>query len=385
VKKDGWEIKRLGEVCEVIAGQSPSGKHYNSEGIGTPFYQGKKEFGDKFLGNPTTWTTQITKIAKKGDILISVRAPVGPVNFTDNEICIGRGLAGIRCNTRLNREFLFYQLLFLQKEIAGKEGAVFPSISKSEIEALSISVTTLPEQQRIVGILDKAFDDIATAKANAEKNLTNARELFDAWLNSVFSQRGDGWVMRRLSSVAQHSLGKMLDKSKNKGELKPYLRNLNVRWFSFDLSHVLKMPFQPQEVEKYTAQKGDVMICEGGYPGRAAVWNEDYPVYFQKALHRVRFHEPAYGKWLMYYLYAQDKSGELKRHFSGTGIQHFTGEALAQFELPLPPQSALHKLLENIEYLFAETQRLESIYRQKIEALDALKQSLLHQAFSGAL
>src|SRR5207244_9041975 len=140
--------------------------------------------------------------------------------------------------------------------------------------------------------------------------------------------------VKKIGENAKHSLGKMLDKAKNKGEPQLYLRNLNVRWFTFDLSDLLEMPFLPTEKEKYTAVRGDVLICEGGYPGRAAIWDDDHPTYFQKALHRVRFYEPEHNKWFVYYLYAQDNSGELKRHFSGTGIQHFTGEALDGFELP---------------------------------------------------
>ena len=165
----------------------------------------------------------------------------------------------------------------------------------------------------------------------------------------------------------------------------PYLRNINVRWFTFDLSDLLQMPFLPEESAKYTAIKGDVLICEGGYPGRAAIWNEDYPIYFQKALHRVRFHEPEHNKSFLYYLYAQDKSGELKQHFSGTGIQHFTGEVLARFKLPLPPLPELRRNVAKFEELSAETQRLESLYQRKLAALDTLKQSLLHQAFTAAL
>ncbi|HOC70517.1 MAG TPA: restriction endonuclease subunit S, partial [Candidatus Hydrogenedentes bacterium] len=183
--KKGWEIKKIADVCEVIAGQSPEGKYYNNDGKGIPFYQGKKEFGDKFIDSPTTWTTQTTKIARDGDILMSVRAPVGPVNFATEEICIGRGLAAIRSGSKVNRDFLFYQLLYIQPDIAGKEGAVFASINKSEIEALPLFYVPLPEQRRIVGILNEAFDAIAKAKANAEKNLQNARELFESHLNEV--------------------------------------------------------------------------------------------------------------------------------------------------------------------------------------------------------
>jgi len=145
------------------------------------------------------------------------------------------------------------------------------------------------------------------------------------------------------------------------------------------------MPFLPTEVGKYTAIKGDVLICEGGYPGRSAIWNEDEPIYFQKALHRVRFHEPEHNKWFVYFLYAQDKSGELKKHFNGTGIQHFTGEVLAGFEIPLPPLPELRRAVAKFDALATETQRLARHYQQKLSALAALKKSLLHQAFTGAL
>jgi len=189
--KAGWQRRQISDFCEVIAGQSPEGKFYNDEGKGVPFYQGKKGFGEKFIEAPTTWTTQSTKIAQEGDILMSVRAPVGPVNFATGRVCIGRGLAAIRSGADLYRDFLYYQLLHLQPVISGKQGAVFASINKSEIEALPLAFAPFSEQQRIVAILDEAFEGIATAKANAEKNLQNARAIFESSLNSVFTRRSD--------------------------------------------------------------------------------------------------------------------------------------------------------------------------------------------------
>lgn len=290
-------------------------------------------------------------------------------------------------NGALLPRFLDYQMLSLNDDIyALGKGTAQKNLDVPVFRTLPLFVPSdTKEQQRIVGILDQAFDDIATAKANAEKNLQNARSLFESHLQSVFAQRGEGWVVRKIGEVAKHSLGKMLDKAKNKGEPQPYLRNINVRWFTFDVSDLLQMPFLPTEMDKYTAVKGDVLVCEGGYPGRAAIWNEDYPVYFQKALHRVRFHQPEHNKWFVYYLSAQDASGELKQHFSGTGIQHFTGEVLARFEIPLPPLLELRRAVAKFDALAEETQRLESLYQRKLAALDALKQSLLHQAFSGQL
>ncbi len=281
--------------------------------------------------------------------------------------------------------FVFHLLhKFDLKKYSGGTGV--PTLNRNDVHGEMVSVPSdVKEQQRIVAILDEAFDGIATAKANAERNLQNARALFESHLQSVFSERGDGWEEKTISVLAKHSLGKMLDKVKNKGDLQPYLRNINVRWFAFDLSDILEMRFLEAEAARYTAVKGDVLICEGGYPGRAAIWDGEDPIYFQKALHRVRFHEPDHNKWFVYFLYWQDKSGLLKQHFSGTGIQHFTGEVLSRFKLPIPPLPILRKLVARIEELSIETQRLESIYQQKLAALAELKKSLLHQAFSGAL
>lgn len=160
------------------------------------------------------------------------------------------------------------------------------------------------------------------------------------------------WPRKRINEIASHSLGKMLDKAKNKGEPRPYLRNLNVRWFGFDLSDLTEMRFLADEEARYTVAKGDLVICEGGYPGRAAIWNEDQPIHFQKALHRVRFHEPHHAKWCLYYLLAQDLGGTLKAHFNGAGIQHFTGEALAKFELPIAPPAEQQRIVVILDEAF---------------------------------
>jgi len=99
----------------------------------------------------------------------------------------------------------------------------------------------------------------------------------------------------------------------------------------------------------------------------------------------VRFHQPEHNKWFVYYLSVQDSSGQLKQHFSGTGIQHFTGEVLARFTITVPPLPELRRAVAEFDELAAETQRLESLYQRKLAALDTLKKSLLHQAFSGQL
>jgi len=192
----------------------------------------------------------------------------------------------------------------------------------------------------------------------------------------------NGWKRKRISEIAQHSLGKMLDKAKNKGELKPYLRNINVRWFGFDLSDVLEMRFLPTEQAKYTAVKGDVFVCEGGYPGRAAIWEQDEPIYFQKALHRVRFYEPEHNKWFLYYLYACDLDGTLKKHFNGAGIQHFTGETLSQFEIPLPPLPEQRRIVGILDEAFGSIATARANAEKNLQNACALFESYLQAVFT---
>jgi type I restriction enzyme S subunit len=400
MSKPDWQSKPLADVCQIKppkaeARQRISGKELVS-------FVPMEDLGiDQKIMVPTQ-TKPLEDVAGSytyfadGDVLLAKITPCfenGKLGIAD-KLTNGIGFGSseyivFRPNPAVDKEWLYY---FLSRQSFRDEGAARMSgavghkrVSKEFIESYPVPVPPLPEQHRIVAILDEAFDGIATAKANAEKNLQNARALFESHLQSVFTERGEGWVEKKVSEIARHSLGKMLDKAKNKGEPQPYLRNINVRWFAFDLSDLLQMPFLPTEAEKYTAVKGDVLICEGGYPGRAAIWDEDYPIYFQKALHRVRFHEPELNKWFVYYLSVQASSGQLKQHFSGTGIQHFTGEVLARFPIPVPPLPELRLAVAKFDALSEETQRLESLYQQKLVALDDLKKSLLHQAFSGAL
>lgn len=192
----------------------------------------------------------------------------------------------------------------------------------------------------------------------------------------------EGWETKRVREIAKHSLGKMLDKAKNRGDLRPYLRNLNVRWFDFDLTDVLEMRFLPEESEKYTAKKGDVLICEGGYPGRAAIWENDEPIYFQKALHRVRFYEPERAKWFLYYLLSKDLDGTLKSHFNGAGIQHFTGEALAQFEVPLPPLPEQKRIVALLDEAFAGIATAKANAEKNLQNARTVFESHLQSVFT---
>jgi type I restriction enzyme S subunit len=168
------------------------------------------------------------------------------------------------------------------------------------------------------------------------------------------------WAWVSVGSVAQSRLGKMLDKSKNTGNPRRYLRNVNVRWFDFDLSDVLEMRFEDAELPEFSLQMGDVLICEGGEPGRAAVWDErEDDIYFQKAIHRVRFLDIVDGRYFVNALRASANDGRLAEYFTGATIKHFTGTALRAYLFPLPPLAEQYRIVAKVDELMAFCDRLE--------------------------
>jgi type I restriction enzyme S subunit len=396
--KNGWQRKQIGDLCEVIAGQSPEGKFYNTDGKGMPFYQGKKDFGEKFIEAPTTWTTQTTKIAQDGDILMSVRAPVGPVNFATDEVCIGRGLAAIRSGAGLNRDFLFYHLLHLQPDIAGREGAVFASINKSEIESLPLAFAPLPDQQRIVGILDEVFAGIATAKANAEKNLQNARELFSSGFGALASPSEQArWVRTTVAGIAASKKGSIRTgpfgsqllhgEFVDEGIAVLGIDNAVANEFRWGKSRFIT-PEKYKQLERYRVFPGDVLITIMGTCGRCAIVPDDIPTAINTkhlcctTLDRSKC-LPGYLH--AYYLHHPVAHDFLAKHAKGSIMAGLNMGLIRELPVLLPPIKRQKELVLAFDSLKEATQRLASLYERKLAALDALKKSLLHQAFTGEL
>jgi type I restriction enzyme, S subunit len=181
--------KTIGEIATVIAGQSPEGKYYNRNAKGTPFYQGKKEFGDYELKKPTFWTTKTTKEALKGDVLLSVRAPVGETNMNNDKICIGRGLAAIRANKDNNSEFIYYFLNSIKKLIVGNTGAVFNSINKKQIEDIVIPIQSLDEQNKTINKIKLILSHIKKINLYTKQKLHNLNILKSTILNCELKNR----------------------------------------------------------------------------------------------------------------------------------------------------------------------------------------------------
>lgn len=155
------------------------------------------------------------------------------------------------------------------------------------------------------------------------------------------------WEKVKLGNVTDSCLGKMLDQNKNKGDYQPYLANVNVRWGEFDLEDLPLMKFEESEQELYELKYGDLVICEGGEPGRCAIWKEQIPnMKIQKALHRVRVHDCLDYRYLFYWFLLAGKTGELDQYFTGATIKHMPGQKLKEVVIDKPPLEIQHRIAD---------------------------------------
>lgn len=186
------------------------------------------------------------------------------------------------------------------------------------------------------------------------------------------------WPRVRLADIAEHRLGKMLDKAKNTGVPRRYLRNPNVRWFDVDLADLQEILVEEKDVHKYELQFGDVVICEGGEAGRAALWKDEAEdIIFQKAIHRVRVGPRLDARFLIHRLMYDYFNGGLDDYYTGATIKHFTGQDLARYEIPLPPLDEQRRIAAILD----KTDTLRRRRRRAIDLLDSLAQAIFLEMF----
>lgn len=186
------------------------------------------------------------------------------------------------------------------------------------------------------------------------------------------------WERVKLGDVSDSCLGKMLDQRKNKGTYKPYLANVNVRWGAFDLDNLQEMKFEDDEDERYGIKYGDLIICEGGEPGRCAIWKEQLPnMKIQKALHRLRVNEEMDYRYVYYWFLLAGKQGALKQYYTGATIMHMPGQKLKEVVIDKPPLDVQRKIGD---YLEAFDDLIENNQKQ-IKLLEEAAQRLYKEWF----
>lgn len=354
-----WQAKTLGDVCEVIAGQSPEGSSYNDRGEGIEFHQGKKLFGKNNLKISATYTAQPTKRAEPGDILMSVRAPVGPINYTDRKICIGRGLAAIRASDKTDRSYLFHFLRMNEANINGTEGATFASINKKDIESIILPLPSLEEQRRIVARLDAAFEKIDRAIELTVRNKQNSNNLFLQNSKKILV-KAEG-VDKKVYDILRLEYGKSLARVDRKpdGNFAAYGAN-GVK----------------DRTDKYYWDIPSIIVGRKGSAGELTrvdepFWPLDVTYYVTHDVNKTNID----------YIFSILESLNLPSYARGVkpGINRNDIYAL---DVVLPEISDQVILANKIEEMRKQTDELSKLYASKLKELKNLKQSLLSAAFS---
>jgi type I restriction enzyme S subunit len=377
--KSEWTTKNLGDICRIIGGGTPpkgKAEYYSGE---IPWATVRDMRSDVITETECRITraaiaNSSTNIIPGGNVVIATRVGLGKVCLLGQDTAINQDIRGIvPINPQaLSNRFLFWWLKSIADSIVAEgTGATVQGVKLPFVKSLSLPLPPLPEQQRIVGILDEAFDGITTAKANAEKNLQNARALFESHLQSVFTQRGEKWEEKTLDQISENLDSKRVPITKNirsSGSV-PY----------YGASGIVDY------VEDYLFDEDLLCVSEDG----ANLLARTYPIAFSISgktwvnnhAHVLRFKNIASQKFVELYL----NSIELDDFVSGMAQPKLNQAMLNKIPIPFPPLPEQKKIVEEFDALSEETQRLEAIYKQKMTALEALKKSLLHRAFNGDL
>lgn len=390
------KLKPLGDVAEVIAGQSPEGVYYNSTGEGIPFYQGKKEFGDKFLGNPTTWTSKITKLAQSGDILMSVRAPVGPINFATQEICIGRGLAAIRPSESIDREYLFYFLLHKQPDISGNTGAVFDSINRNQIASIEVPLPSPAQQTKIVKKLDAAFAEIDLLEKNLDLSDKKAKQLLHSLLNSAFAlsvfgpQPGISAEHQKVAIklVQLGDVCTVINGGTPDTKIQEYWDGEHAWITPAEMGNLIS-PYLANSRRKLTDQglrnssahllpQHSVIMSSRAPIGHLVI--NQIPMASNQGCKGLIPNDDLDYRYLYYFLFANKEY--LNALGSGTTFAEISGSKLKTVEIPLPSLEKQYEIIDKLDVALECIDKIRNQIAIKKDFAVMLRQSLLSDAFS---
>lgn len=353
--------------------------------IGACFFKDKSA---KFVTEAKAKELNCTYL-QKGDILIArLPDPLGRACIfpLDGKYITAVDVAIVRISrSDINPKYVMYMINSpgFRNDIKHYEsGTTRKRISRKNLDKIQFNIPPLPEQEHIISRIEELFSQLDASVAE----LKTAKERLKVYRQAVLKEAfGEVTTHTPFGEIIDARLGKMLDKEKNTGDFHKYLRNINVRWFSFDLSNLLEMRIEADEIEKYSVSHNDLIICEGGEPGRCAVWDKQDSIFYQKALHRVRFLDNSNPRFYMYYLWFSAQSGQLCRYFTGTGIKHLTGQSLSRVIVPTADRTIQDSIVAEIESRLSVCDSIENTVDTALQQAEALRQSILKKAFEGGL
>lgn len=340
-----------------------------------------------------------------GTVILSRTASVGFSAILGKDMATSQDFATWTCGARLLPEYLLYALRAMAPDLRRlSTGSTHKTIYMPDIEQLQVPLPGLTEQRRIADLLAAQTDQIdqLVAHRRLQVELFKLRTfagVFQAirgsrvlgprkrsglsWLGHVPFD----WPVATVSSQYEVLLGKMLNPERLQGaSLRPYLRNTNVQWDRIDIGNLFRMDFPASERSRYRVLPGDLLVCEGGQPGRAAIWRgETDEVYYQKALHRVRERGYSSTRWLYYCLRVATALNVFAVEGNQTTIAHLTCEQLRAHRFPFPSREMQDRLIEDLDEMQAAEREFTSYADRQVELLEERRRALIVAAVTGQM
>ncbi|MFM5179154.1 restriction endonuclease subunit S [Aeromonas veronii] len=398
--KAGWTKTTLGAAFTTATGGTPAKSNESFYGDFIPLVK-PPELRDSELDSAEDGLSEagasVARIAPLHSILVSCIGNLGKVGLNTIPVAFNQQINAIFPDgDKALPSFMLYQAQscsFKEQLESLASGTTVPIVNKSKFNSIEIVLPPLSEQQRIVAILDEAFEAIAAARANAEQNRQNSRALFESYLQSVFSQRGDRWVETTIGNQVDFLAG-FAFKSTQYTESKDGIRLIRgdnivqgqLRW---DGVKYLARTSAENYSQFYFEENDIVLAMDRPWVAAglkvACITKNDLPALQVQRTARLRVKPNLHWKYLFHMIRSSKFVTYLLDGQTGLGVPHISGKQILSFEFALPPLNEQQLIVQKLDALGDKTQRLESLYQRKIAALDELKQSLLQQAFSGQL
>lgn len=386
------EVKKLKECCTIIAGQSPESKYYNSNGDGLPFFQGKADFGELYP-SIRVYCSQPTKIAEKDDILLSVRAPVGPTNLAPCKVCIGRGLTAIRPSEVLLTRYVLLFFRYFEAQLASKgTGTTFKAITQDVVKNLEIPIPPLPEQERIVARIEELFSQLDAGVETLEKTKAQLVVYRQAVLKEAFEGDYPRKQLKEFSKAISGFAFKSSRYSPDGNYVVVKIGNVKERHFDFSRDLTKTLEADDSILEKYLLRRGDCLITLTGSRGKrdygfvAMVGNQNNYLLNQRVA-ALRFDQSvALPEFFQYYLASPSYRGMFFGYETGNVGQGNVGiKALLDPYVILPDIDTQKRIVEDVEDRLSVCDSIEQTVDTTLQQAEAMRQSILKDAFEGRL
>ena len=405
-----WTFVRLRDLIELISGRDLLPTQYNSDKIGIPYITGASNLlNERIIIN--RWTDTPSVVSHKGDLLITCKGTIGEMVFNNiGDIHIARQIMSIRC-IGANSLFIMLVLKYYVSQLQSGAKSFIPGISRDDILKLSFIMPPLAEQTRIVNRVEELFEQVDIIEQNqadidtlydefrkrtltlaiqgklvpqdpndepasvllerirAEKKAKLGKKYVDSYIykgddNCYYEKIKDSvkeisaeipfdipesWRWIRIDNLFQHNTGKALNSSNTQGILHPYITTSNVYWGYFNLECIKKMFFTEDEFAKCSIVPGDLLVCEGGDVGRAAIWENDISMCIQNHIHRLRAYYPVCTQFYYFAFFVYKSIGLIGG--KGIGIQGLSSGALGKLIFSLPPLGEQERIVKQVEII----------------------------------